>query len=201
MIARPLIDLLRKKGFIWTEATIHAIDQLKTVLIPSPILKLRDITKDFIVETNASSMGIEVVLMLEGHPIAFASKALSPRRQSLSVYEKELLAIIFADRHWHYYLITGLFTIWTDQKSLKHLFEQKVTTPLQHTWLSKLMGYDYKIIYKKGSENFAADALSIVSGAEIFNMWVSSLQPLLLDRIILSYAADAAIQQLLPQLQ
>lgn len=67
--------------------------------------------------------------------------------------------------------------------------------------MSKFMGYDYNIIYKKGSKNSGADALSNVSGVEIFNITVSSLNPLLLDRIILSYTIDTAIQQLLNQLQ
>lgn len=106
------------------------------------------------------------------------------------VYEKELLAIIFAVKHWHYYLITGRFTIQTDQKSLKHLLEQNVTTPLQHTWLSKLMGYDCDIVYKKGSENSVADALSRVYGAEVFSIIISSLQPLLLDHIVASYDSN-----------
>lgn len=83
-------------------------------LIFAPVLSLPDFTKPFVLETDASSMGIGAVLMQEAHPIAFISKALSPRRQTLSVYEKELLAIIFVVRHRHYYLITVCFTIRTD---------------------------------------------------------------------------------------
>lgn len=58
--------------------------------------------------------------------------------------------------------------------SLKHLLEQNITTPLQHTWLRKLIGYDYHIVYKKGIENNVANALSRVHIYEIFQMAVSS---------------------------
>lgn len=91
--------------------------------------------------------------MQDHHPIAFISKALSPRQQALSVYEQELLAILFDVKQWHYYLIVGHFIIRTDQRSLKHLMGERVTTPVQHVWLSKLLGYDYEIFYKQGSEN------------------------------------------------
>lgn len=78
--------------------------------------------------------------MQDNHPVAFVSKALSIRHCALSVYEKELLAIMMAVKHWHQYLILKHFTIRTDQKSLKHLLEQKIITPLQHTLVSEING-------------------------------------------------------------
>ncbi|KAD4585829.1 hypothetical protein E3N88_23430 [Mikania micrantha] len=51
-------------------------------------------------------------------------------------------------------------TVIIDQQSLKHLLDKKIVIPLQQEWLSKLLGYDYEICYKKGVENLAADALS-----------------------------------------
>lgn len=72
---------------------------MKNVLTTAPVLRMPDFSKEFVIETNTSSIGIGAVLMQEVHPIAFISKALSPRRHALSVYEKELLAIMFAV--WH----------------------------------------------------------------------------------------------------
>lgn len=48
----------------------------------------------------------------------------------------------------------------TDHKSLKELMSQHVQTPEQQVYLAKLLGYDYKIMYKAGSHNLVADALS-----------------------------------------
>ena len=98
--------------------------------------------------------------MQEGHPIAFLSKALSPRNLGLSAYEKELLALLMAVTKWKHYLLGYHLIIKTDHQSLKYLLDQKLTTSLQHKWLAKLLGLDYEIQYKKGVENKVADALS-----------------------------------------
>ncbi|KAD5317318.1 hypothetical protein E3N88_17264 [Mikania micrantha] len=201
VIARPLTDLLKKSAFQWNEATQLAFEQLKQVLSSAPVLALPDFSKVFVVETDASSKGLGAVLMQEGHPLAFMSKALSIKQQSLSVYEKELLAIMMAVKQWHHYLITKKFLIKTDQKSLKFLLTQKITTPLQQTSLAKLMGYNYEIAYKKGSENLVADGLSRVSGLALFSMGISSIDPLLLTRIKSSWSTDVQLQELIVKCQ
>ncbi|KAJ0555261.1 putative nucleotidyltransferase, Ribonuclease H [Helianthus annuus] len=193
-IAKPLTNLLQKDAFRWSQDAQTAFEALKTAMTQAPVLMLPDWCKEFVVETDASSKGLGAVLMQDRHPIAFVSKALSPRQCALSVYEKELLAILLAVKHWHQYLILKHFTIRTDQKSLKHLLEQKITTPLQHTWLSKLMGYDYDIIYKKGAENSVADALSRVHSSTLMALAVSSFEPVLLQQIKDHWAKDEQAQ-------
>lgn len=59
------------------------------------------------------------MLQQHGHPIAYVSKALGPRAQGLSTYEKECLAILKAVDHWYYYLQSASFVVLIDQKSLK----------------------------------------------------------------------------------
>ncbi|KAD5318093.1 hypothetical protein E3N88_18039 [Mikania micrantha] len=185
------LNLKQLRGFLglagYYRRFIKAFGQSLT---SAPVLALPDFSKEFIVETDASAKGLGAVLMQEGHPIAFISKALSTKQQSLSVYEKELLAILMAVKAWHHYLIVKKFLIRTDQTSLKYLLTQKITTPLQHTWLAKLMGYTYDIMYKKGRENTAADGLSRVTGLALFEMGITSLDPLLLIRIKKSWADD-----------
>nr|GEZ84106.1 reverse transcriptase [Tanacetum cinerariifolium] len=50
--------------------------------------------------------------------------------------------------------------VFTDQHSLKHSLTQRVQTPDQHKWITKLLGYDFEIHYKPGKDNRVADALS-----------------------------------------
>lgn len=93
------------------------------------------------------------------HPLAFLSKSLSQRNQSLSVYDKEMFAILFAVDKWRHYILGRPFTILTDHQTLKHLLDQRISTPSQHKWLSKLMGYNYKIQFCAGPLNTVPDIL------------------------------------------
>ncbi|XP_038979160.1 uncharacterized mitochondrial protein AtMg00860-like [Phoenix dactylifera] len=87
-IAMPLTLLLRKGEFRWTEAATEAFEKLKEAMTTAPVLALPDFAKPFVVECDAFGAGIGAVLMQEGWPIAFMSKALSPRTRSLSTYER-----------------------------------------------------------------------------------------------------------------
>lgn len=63
------------------------------------MLALPDFSKPFCLETDASKLGIGAVLMQDGHPIAYLSKAIGPKSQGLSTYEKEYLAILTVVDH------------------------------------------------------------------------------------------------------
>ena len=94
--SRPLTQLFKKGPYEWNEDTQEAFLTLKEALTNPPVLAIPDFTKTFIIETDASTHGIGVVLMQDRHPLAFISKPLGPRWQHLSVNEKELLALVFA---------------------------------------------------------------------------------------------------------
>jgi hypothetical protein len=103
---------------------------------------------------------VGAVLIQNGHPLAFISKALGPRTKGLSTYEKEYLAILIDIDHWRAYLQLAEFIIFTDQKSFIHLDDQRLHTFWQQKVFVKLVGLQYKIAYKKGIENRVTDALS-----------------------------------------
>lgn len=142
-------------------------------------------------------MGIGAILMQEHHPVAYISKALSPWNKLLSVYDKELLALIYAAEKWHSYLSIQLFIIKTDQKSLRHLLEQKLSTPSQFGWLTKLMGMSYEIQYKKGKENSVADALSRATHVELLQLVVSSISMELWELIRREWEQDPKLLELI----
>jgi hypothetical protein len=97
IIARPLTDLL-KKGvyFVWTTNHDMVFSALKQALMTAPVLALQDFTKPFSIQTNASELGVGAVLLQEGHPLAFLSKALGHRTRGLSTFEKEYLVVLVA---------------------------------------------------------------------------------------------------------
>ena len=84
------------------------------------------------------------------------------------------MALVLAVQHWRHYLMGKPFKVYTDHKSLKHLLHQRLITIDQHCWLSKLMGYQFKIIYKPGAENKVAYALSRVKETQELNTVISS---------------------------
>ncbi|XP_074356690.1 putative mitochondrial protein AtMg00860 [Apium graveolens] len=95
-ISRNLTDLLKKGNFQWNELTQDSFEKLKLALTTAPVLAIPDFNKEFVVETDTSKTGIGAFLMQDSHPLAFISRALGKKWQKLSVYEKELLAIVFA---------------------------------------------------------------------------------------------------------
>ncbi|XP_040244116.3 uncharacterized protein [Aegilops tauschii subsp. strangulata] len=200
MLARPMFNLL-KKGvpFVWTSIIEQAFQALKNQLITAPVLALPDFSQQFVIETDASDKGVGAVLQQRGHPIAFMSKALCPRYQGLSAYEKEYLAILVAVDQWRPYLQHAEFLILTDQRSLVHLEEQRLTTPWQQKAFTKLLGLRYCIKYKKGSDNSAADALSRARPQEMLSA-ITSCQPAGLEDVVNSYNANPHAQKLLEQL-
>ncbi|GJX04160.1 putative mitochondrial protein [Tanacetum coccineum] len=157
--------------------------------------------RGFLVETDASEEGIGAVLQQNGHPIAFLSRSLAPRHKGLSTYEKELWAVVYALEKWRGYLLGRHFKIKTDHFSLKYLMEQRLSTPFQIKWLPKLLGYDYEILYKKGSENIVADALSRSSLPSLQSMIVSEISNDLLQRIQASWVTDLSIQQIIQKVK
>lgn len=93
-------------------------------------------------------------------PLAFTGKQLRDKNLGKSTYEKEMMAILHVIDTWQPYLIGRHFQIKTDHHSLKCFLEQKLSSLDQHKWVTKMHGYDYEIVYKKGKENAVADALS-----------------------------------------
>lgn len=175
----PLTELLKKDTkFLWNDRAEVAFQQLKQMMTKAPVLALPNFNGRFVVEADASNVGMGAVLMQGGHPLAFCSKAFSPRLSSLSAYERELRAIIFAVQQWRSFLVGRLFTIKTDHLPLKHLLEQRNVTPEQFKWLNKLWGLQYEIEYRKGKENVAADASSCIPEAFI-NVVTGSITDLL----------------------
>ncbi|KAL4379488.1 hypothetical protein GQ457_02G040490 [Hibiscus cannabinus] len=177
IIAKPLTNLLKKGKFAWHTEAEGAFQELKNVMTSTPTLAMPNFNEPFVIEADASGTGIGAILSQQGRPIAFMSRALGISKLSLSVYEKEMLAIIHAIRIWRPYLMGSKFYIETDQRSLKYLLDQRIGTLEQQKWVSKLMGYDYEIRYRPGRTNNAADALSRVAGSpSLHSLFVSHTQ-------------------------
>lgn len=112
------------------------------------VLAMPDFNKTFEVHTDASEVGIGAVLVQEGRPISYISKGLGPKKTEWSTYVKEMMAIVEAVRLWKPCLLGQRFRIITDQQPLKHMLEQRIVTPEQQKFVAKLLGFDFKILYR-----------------------------------------------------
>ncbi len=159
-IAAPLTALLKREAFRWSPEADTAFTALKSALSSAPVLQLPDFTKTFIVECDASGSGIGAVLHQGAGALAFFSRPLAPRHAGLAAYERELIGLVQAVRHWRAYLWGRQFIVRTDHYSLKFLLDQRLSTIPPHRWVSKLMGFDFTVEFRPGRTNVVADALS-----------------------------------------
>nr|GEW30988.1 hypothetical protein [Tanacetum cinerariifolium] len=99
------------------------------------------------------------------------------------------------------YLLDRHFIIKTDDFSLKYLLDHKITTPTQMKWLPKLIGFDYEVSYKKGSENGATDAVSRVQTSDLFSMITTLITTELAKKIEASWLEDEKLLAIIKKLQ
>lgn len=111
-LTSSLSDLLRKgvkEPLEWTSLHQEKFEQLKISLSTNPILKLPNVTKPFVLRTDASNEGLGAVLLQydDGFPfpVAYASRKLLDREKRYSTIERECLAIMFGVQKFNYYLM------------------------------------------------------------------------------------------------
>ena len=199
-VAAPLTALLKREAFRWTEEAEEAFNLLKQALMSAPLLQMPDFDRSFIIDCDASGSGFGAVLHQGDGAIAFFSRAVAPQHQKLPAYERELIGLVKAVRHWRPYIWGRQFLVRTDHYSLKYLLDQRLTTIPQHTWVSKLFGYDFMVEYKPGKLNGAADALSrrAESGMALNTISTPSFE--LFDSLRAEAATDPQIQDVRQQL-
>ncbi|GKA43436.1 putative reverse transcriptase domain-containing protein [Tanacetum coccineum] len=115
---------------------------------------------DFVVYCDASGLGLGYVLMQKGKVIAYASRQLKIHKKNYTTHDLELGAVVFALKIWRHYLYGIKSIIYTDHKSLQHIFNQKELNMRQHRWIELFSDCDYEIRYHPGKANVVAAALS-----------------------------------------
>ncbi|GJW90719.1 putative nucleotidyltransferase, ribonuclease H [Tanacetum coccineum] len=160
-IAKPLTSLTQKnQKYVWGMEQEEAFQTLKNNLCDAPILTLPDGVEDFVVYCDASNQGLGCVLMQRGKVIAYASRQLKIHEKNYTTHDLELGAVVFALKTWRHYLYGTKSVIYTDHKSLQHIFDQKELNMRQRRWIELFSDYECEIRYHPGKANVVADALS-----------------------------------------
>ncbi|GJS12195.1 putative reverse transcriptase domain-containing protein [Tanacetum coccineum] len=148
------------KTFNWGEEQELAFQTLKDKLCNAPVLALPDGSEDFVVYSDASGLGLGCVLMQRGKVIAYAYRQLKIHEKNYTTHDLELGAVAFSLKIWRHYLYGTKSIIYTNHKSLQHIFNQKELNMRQRRWIELFSDYDCEIRYHLGKANVVADALS-----------------------------------------
>ena len=106
-------------------------------------------SKETSLQVDVSNKGLDAVLLQEGKPIAFASKALTETEQRYANIERELLAFVFGCERFRTYLYGCKFQVESDHKPLEMISLKNLIAapPRLQRMLLRLQEYDLNIIY------------------------------------------------------
>ncbi|KAL0157922.1 hypothetical protein M9458_045998, partial [Cirrhinus mrigala] len=167
--AAPLTALTKPSHgtFCLTPEAIQAFKTLCHLFTTAPVLTHPNPDKPFVVEVDASDVGVGAVLSQRGpdgklHPCSFFSRKFNSTQQRYGVGDRELLAIKWALEEWRHWLQGGgdPFTVWTDHQNLTVIRQTKQLNPRQARWALFFEHFNFQLSYRPGSKNSKADAIS-----------------------------------------
>ena len=159
-LSQPLRELLsHKRAWTWGPAQESAFTSIKAELVQPTTLALYSLTAPTKISADASSYGLEAVLLQHQPscdswaPVAFASRSLTDTEKRYSQIEKEALALVWACERFSSYVIGKSILLETDHKTLVPLLGKTSLDCLPPRVLRfrlRLMRFDYKISHVPG---------------------------------------------------
>ena len=149
--------------FQWLEQHSIAMNTIKKFLTEAPVLRYYDVSKPVTVQCDASQSGLGAVLLQEGQPVCYASRALTDTESQYAQIEKEMLAITWACDNFDQYLYgRDTVTVETDHEPLQSVFKKEIhKSPKRRQRMHlALQKYSLEVQNKKGPLMYIADALS-----------------------------------------
>ncbi|UYV81408.1 K02A2.6-like [Cordylochernes scorpioides] len=155
---------LLKKDIIWNWniAADQELNFIKTLLTSPPVLRHFDPNEPLELFADASKDGLGAILMQKEKPLSYASASLTSPQKHYSQIEKELLALYFGCKRFHYFLYGRKFTAYTDHKPLVSLLKKnfdQMSPRLQRLSLY-LLNYQFELKFIPGKSMIPADTLS-----------------------------------------
>ncbi|KAG6936064.1 hypothetical protein G0U57_013578, partial [Chelydra serpentina] len=167
--ACPLMDLTKARGpdiVKWSTAAEGAFADLRTALCTDPVLVAPDWRREFILQTDASEVGLGAVLSQmvrdDKHPVLFLSRKLLPRERKYAVVEKECLVVKWAIESLRYCLLGRRFTLVTDHAPLQWMHQNKDKNARVTRWFLFLQPFHFTVRHRSGIQHGNADGLSRV---------------------------------------
>ena len=124
----PIRALTRKNTlFVWSMECGNAIDTLKRNLSESQCLAYFDVSKEIVIQVDCSKHGIGDVLLQDGHPVEYASRALTPSERNWAQIEKEALSVLFGLGRFDQYTYGRPVKVKNDQKPLATILRKPLS--------------------------------------------------------------------------
>ena len=198
-LMKPLHSLLKGKTHkvTWTDHALSAFNKTKETLANVSLLAYPKPDAPNCIMTDASDTAVGAVLQQKVNdvwqPISFFSRKMTPAETRYSTFDRELLAIYLAIKHFRHYLEGRLFYVLTDHKPLTFALNSRSDrfSPRQVRHLDYISQFTSNIRDVNGVDNVVADALSRIETNALL-----SGQPPSLD-----FAAIAKTQANDPQLK
>lgn len=157
-LAGRLQDLTKEDTpFNWKKYHQISYDEMKRILINTPIIALWQQNKTTVSENDAPGLAIGGCMSQYNeagqlHPIAHFSKKLSPEEYNYDIHDKELLAVILCLKEWRAELlgVDSLFVILIDHKNLQYFMASKKIVEKQIRWLYFLSEFNFKFRFRAG---------------------------------------------------
>lgn len=153
----------KSEKFHWDENCQKSFEILKNALVTSPVLSYPKENGIFMLDTDASLVGLGAVLsqIQNGKEtvIAYYSRTFSRPERSYCVTRRELLAIVSSLKNFHHYLYGRHFLVRTDHGALRWLLNFKNPEGQMARWFEELASYDFEIQHRAGKSHNNADAL------------------------------------------
>ena len=170
-LMNPLHSLLasakpKSQALIWSDTAQAAFNATKDALAKASLLSYPTTDAPTCLMTDASDTGVGAVLQQHfngtWHPIAFFSKKMSPAETRYSTFDRELLAVYLAIKHFRHYLEGRMFHVLTDHKPLTYALNSRSDrhSPRQARHLDYISQFTSNIRHVPGVDNAVADALS-----------------------------------------
>jgi hypothetical protein len=168
-ICRPLTESTKgeRMDWHWTSEMQESFEALKERFTTAPMLRHFDPTKTCIFETDMSDFTLGAILSQQDedgwlYPIAFHSRQFQAVEINHDIHDKELLTVVDSFNFWRRYLdgVLKPVMVYSDHQNLKYFTTTKVLNRRQACGAQELGAYDFKIVYRPGSQNGKSDALS-----------------------------------------
>ena len=140
----------KKEQLVLNEVARNAFHQLKKAMISAPVLAYPDPNKEYLLEIDASKLGLGAVLsqkLSDGryHPVAFGSRALHGVKVNYHSTKLKFLAIKWSIKHFQTYLLGHHFKVCTDNNPLMYFLTSPSMDAKKQRRINELVKYDFSL--------------------------------------------------------